>query len=113
MSFLSTAAKGGGSMATGSEQAKADRGRLLETAAAELAKSMGQQPDEIRDELVSEARTLEQSARVKDFIVILAVKSVKERLRRLHGLSSLHELSSSAVPATRMDLPSAQLNVTP
>jgi hypothetical protein len=96
-------------MANGSEQARVDRGRLLATAAAELAKSMGQQPDEIRDDLVSEARALEQSARVKDFIVILAVKSVKERLRQRGGLSRLHELSSSAVPATRPDLLSTQL----
>lgn len=71
-------------MANGSERARADRGRLLETAAAELAKSMGQQPDEILDDLVSEVRTLEQSARVKDFVVILAVKGVKERLRQRH-----------------------------
>jgi hypothetical protein len=96
-------------MANGSERARADRGRLLETAAAELAKSMGQQPDEIRNDLVSEVRTLEQSARVKDFIVVLAVKGVKERLRQRGGLSSLHESSSSAVPATRPDLLSTQL----
>jgi plasmid stabilization system protein ParE len=96
-------------MANGSEQARVERGRLLETAAAELAKSMGQQPDEIRDALVWEVRTLEQFARVKDFIVILAIKHVKERLHQHHSLSSLHESSSPAVPAVRLDLLSMQL----
>ena len=96
-------------MAGGSERGSVERGRLLESAAAELAKNMGEQPDEIRDELVSEARTLEQSARVKDFIAILAIRNVKERLYQRHDLSSFHHLSSSAVPATRTDSLSMQL----
>ncbi|MGE0470697.1 MAG: hypothetical protein AB7L09_19200 [Nitrospira sp.] len=100
-------------MANGSERARAERSRLLETAAAELAQSTGQQPDEIRDDLVSEVRSLEQSAHVKDFIVILAIKSVKERLHQRHGLSRLHELSSSAVPATRTDSPSVRIHTSP
>ena len=100
-------------MANGSERASAERGRLLETAAAELAKSMGRQPDEIRNELVSEVRTLDRSARVKDFIAILAIRNVKERLYQNHGLSSFHDLSSSAVPATRTDPPSMQFHASP
>ncbi len=96
-------------MVDGSERARAERGRVLETAAAELAKSMGRQPDGVRDDLVSEVRTLEQSARVKDFIVILAVRNVKERLRERHGLSSLHESSASTLPAVQPGLLSMQL----
>jgi hypothetical protein len=97
-------------MAEGSKKARVERGRLLETAAVELAKSMGEQPGEIRDDLASEVRTLEQSARVKDFIVILAIRSVKERLYQRHGLSSFHESPSSTVPAIRTDSPSTQLD---
>jgi hypothetical protein len=97
-------------MANVAKQASLERSRSLETAAAELAKSMGRQPDQIRNELVSEVRTLDQSARVKDFIAIIAIRNVKERLYQHHGLSSFHDSSSSTVPAIRMDSPSTQLD---
>lgn len=83
-------------MANGSMQVSAESSRSLEMAAAELAKSMGQHPNEILDDLVSEVRILEQSARVKQFIVTLAIKSIKERLRHRHERSPLCELSSNS-----------------
>lgn len=105
------AVAGSESMAGGSKQATLERHRSLETAAAELATSMGEQPDDIRKELVSEVRTLEQSARVKDFITIIAIRNVKERLFKRHDRSSFHDLSSSAVPTTRTDSPLRQANL--
>lgn len=100
-------------MADGSKQASLQRSRSVEAAAAELAKSMGLQLDEIRKELVSEVRTLDQSARVKDFITIIAIRNVKERLYQHHGLSSFHDSSSSAVPATRTNPPAMRFHVSP
>lgn len=77
-------------------QASAERTRSLEAAAAEIGKSMGQQPDEIRNDLVSEVRTLEKSARVKDFIIILAIRNIKERLLQTKSLSPPRQSSSQS-----------------
>jgi hypothetical protein len=97
-------------MADGSKSASLERSRSLETAVGELANSFGRQLEEIRNELVSELRTLERSARVKDFIVILAIRNVKERLRQRVDPSNRHEVSfSAAVPATRSNTCPTQL----
>ena len=54
--------------------------RSLDAAAADLANHVGQPPHVVREYLNAEVLALTESARLKDFIAILAIKNVKELL---------------------------------